>query len=408
MLRLSPKHRHYRTKVKEITDPIELETAKQRLLLISQKESFEAEYFFLSCNKTVKKSSRIAQYAPFMGPAFLIRSLGRIRRLVETEYDTKHPIILDGRHSLVKLFVSDIHCRYQHQFLDYLRAVIHLELAILNLRFLLKSIEVHCLICRKRKAKTVTPMMAELPVERLGYRQPPFTNCGVDYFGPFYVSIRRSSEKRWCFLFTCMTTRAVHIEIVSSMDTSSCVMGIERFIARRGTPSVIWSDNGTNFGGAQKELLNCIQSWNGQAPPELAKKGIKWKFNPPAAPHHVGSWERLVRCCKRVFYAIIGSRKLTPEVLETIFCLVEQSHNARPITSVSASPDGFEVLTPNHFLLDRNGTSFPSLSFQEHFDHRKQYIRAQSYANAIWSRWLRDYVPALNKRSKWHSDSDVI
>ena len=112
MLRLSPKYRQYRTKVKEITDPVELETAKQRLLLISQKESFEAEYLLLSCDKTVKKSSRITQYAPFMGPAFLIRSTGRICRLVETEYDRKHPIILDGRHSLVKLFVSDIHYRY--------------------------------------------------------------------------------------------------------------------------------------------------------------------------------------------------------------------------------------------------------------------------------------------------------
>ena len=247
MLRLGSKHRHDRTKVKEITNPIELETAKQRFLLISQKESFEAEYLLLSCDKTVKKSSRIAQYAPFMGLAFLIRSTGQIRRLVETEYDTKHPIILDGRHSLVKLFVSDIHYRCQYQFLDYLRAVIHLEFAILNLRSLLKSIEVHCHLCRKRKAKTVTPMMAELPVARLGYRQPPFTICGVDYFGPFYVSIRRSSEKRWCFLFTCMITRAVHIEIVAFMDTSSCVMGIERFIARRGTSSVIWSDNVTNF-----------------------------------------------------------------------------------------------------------------------------------------------------------------
>ena len=131
MLRLSPKQWHYRTamdKVKEITDPVELETAKQRLLLISQKESFEAEYFLLSCDKTVKKSSRNAQYAPFMGPIFLIRSTGQIRRLVETEYDTKHPIILDGSHSLVKLFVRDIHYRYQHQFLDHLRAVIHLNL----------------------------------------------------------------------------------------------------------------------------------------------------------------------------------------------------------------------------------------------------------------------------------------
>ena len=72
-----------------------------------------------------------------------------------------------------------------------------------------------------------------------------------------------------------MTTRAVHIEIVSSMDTSSCVMGNKRFIARRGTPSVIWSDNGTNFVEAEKELINCIQSWNDQAPPEHAKKGFK-------------------------------------------------------------------------------------------------------------------------------------
>ena len=215
-----------------------------------------------------------------MGPSFLIRSTGRIRRLVETEYDTKHPIILDGRHSLVKLFVSDIHYRYQHQFLDYLRAVIHLEFAILNLRSLLKSINVHCLICRKRKAKTVTPMMAELPVERLGYRQPPFTNCGVEYFGPFYVSTRRSSEKLWCFLFTCMTTRAVHIEIVSSMDTSSCVMGIERFIARRGTPSVIWSDNGTNFVGAEKELLNCFQSWKDKHPQSWRKRVLSGNLTP--------------------------------------------------------------------------------------------------------------------------------
>ena len=88
ILRLSPKHRHYRTKAQEITDPVELETANQRLLLISQKESFEAEYLLLSRDKTVKKSSRITQYATFMGPAFLIHSTGRIRRLVETEYDT--------------------------------------------------------------------------------------------------------------------------------------------------------------------------------------------------------------------------------------------------------------------------------------------------------------------------------
>ena len=183
-------------------------------------------------------------------------------------------------------------------------------------------------------------------------------------------------------------------------------MGIERFIARRGTPSTIWSDKGTNFVGAEKELLACIKSWNGMAPTIFAHKGITWKFNPPGAPHHGGSWERLVRSVKRVLYDILGSRRVTEEVLGTTLCLVEQALNSRPITSVSTDSRELEALTPNHFLLRQHATSFPSLLPGEHFNHKKRYVRAQSYANAIWSRWLQEYVPSLNKRVKWHIHSD--
>lgn len=200
-----------------------------------------------------------------------------------------------------------------------------------------------------------------------------------------------------------MTTRAIHLEVVSSLDTSSCLMGIERFVARRGTPKQIWSDNGTNFVGASKEVILCFENWNQVAPTHLARKGIKWKFNPPASPHHGGSWERLVRSCKQVFYTVLGNRKLSDEVLQTTLCLVEQSLNARPLTQVSSDPDSFEALTPNHFLLGYRSPTFPSLSYEETFDHRKRYARAQSYANTIWSRWLKDYMPTLNKRSKWHA-----
>ena len=96
-------------------------------------------------------------------------------------------------------------------------------------------------------------MMADLPSERLGFQSPPF--MGPDYFGPFYVMIHRSSEKRWGFLLTCLTTRGIQVEIMHSTDASNCVKGIERFIARRGKPSVIWSENGTNFVGAEKYRL---------------------------------------------------------------------------------------------------------------------------------------------------------
>ena len=206
-----------------------------------------------------------------------------------------------------------------------MRALIQQEYAIVKLRTTLRSIVSRCIICRKRKAETLAPMMSDLPRERLAYKELPFSNTGIDYFGPFYVSVKRSTEKRWSFLFTCLTTRAVHFEVVPLMDSSSCVMGIERFAARRGTPSVLWSDNGTNFVASDKELLQNVRNWNQQVLTEsLVKKGIQWKFNPPSAPHHGGVWERLVRSFKHVFYAVIGSRRLTDEILATSFCLVEQ------------------------------------------------------------------------------------
>ena len=257
----------------------------------------------------------------------------------------------------------------------------------------------------KRKSQTVTQMMAGLPIERLGYKQPPFSNTGVAYFGPFLVPIRRSTQKRSGFLFPCLTTKTVHIEVVSSLDTSSCVMGVEMFIARRSTPTSIMSDNGTNFVGAQKELLACVESWNKLAPAVFVQKGIQWKINPPSAPHHGCSWERLVRSVKRVLYDILGNRRVTEEVLRNTLSLVEQSLNARPITAISTNPLDLEAL--NHFILGQHAASFPSLSFEENSDHKKRFAKAQSYANAIWTRCKREYVQSLIRRAKWHNQSDV-
>ena len=241
---------------------------------------------------------------------------------MNTDFDTIHPILLDTRHILVRLLARSLHHKHFHQGLVCMRSVLNMKYATPGLRRLLRSIENQCVRCRKRKASTIQAITSDFLVERLGYKQPPFNHTGVDYFGPLYVPVRRSTEKRWGFLFTCLTTRAVHLEIVPFLDTSSCVMGIERFIARRGTPSTIWSNNGTNFVGAEKELLACIKSWNGIAPTIFAHKGVTWKINPPGAPHHGGSWERLVRSVKRVLYDILGSRRVTEEVLGTTLCLV--------------------------------------------------------------------------------------
>ena len=141
-----------------------------------------------------------------------------------------------------------------------------------------------------------------------------------------------------------------------------------------------------------------MEKWNTlNIATKLAHNGIKWRFNPPSAPQQGCIWERLVRSFKRVLYTILGTRRLTDEVLNTTFCLVEHALNASPLTPVSADPSDLGAITSNHFLLDNQATRIPSM---DEFDHRKRYARAQSYAKAIWRRWLKEYVPELNRRSK--------
>ena len=191
---------------------------------------------------------------------------------MNTEFDTKHPIILKARHTLVRLLARSLHYKHFHQELDYMRSLFNKKYAILGMRRLLRSIKNQCVTCRKFKANTIQPIISDLPIKHHGYKEPHFNHMDVDYFGPLYNPVCKSTQKRWGFLFTCLTTRAVHLEIVPSLDTSSCVIGIERFFACSGTPSTIWSDNGTVFVGAEKQLLACIKSWMAWLRPFLHTK----------------------------------------------------------------------------------------------------------------------------------------
>ena len=241
---------------------------------MAQRESFYLEVKNLLDGKHLHPKSRIRAYSPF------ISATGRIKRLSEITYDVKHPIILAGRHRLVHLLLQHLHDLHYYPGVDFMRAQVQQNYAVFKLRNTLRKIESHCLVCRRRKAETLSPLMADIPKERLFFQKPPFTMTGVDYFGPLFVTVRRSSEKRWGFLFTCLTARAVYLELVPSLDTNSCVMGILRFAARRGTPSVIWSDSGTIFVGSATELVENIRKWNEQAPELLVHKKLLGRSTP--------------------------------------------------------------------------------------------------------------------------------
>ena len=202
--------------------------------------------------------------------------------------------------------------------------------------------------------------------------------------------------------------RAVHIEVVPDLDTDSCLNAIMRFIARRGKPITIISYNGTNFVGAEKEFAEYVAAWNEEGIQEhLTQRGIRWKFNPPAAPHFGGVWERLVRSCKKAMYAVLGNRSVTEDFLSTTMCIVEQTLNSRPLTPVSSDVNDFEALTPNHFLLGNKNVCLPYLPCAEEFvDHRKLFRQTQGYANLIWDRFRKEYLPTLNNLQKWRSTAN--
>ena len=129
---------------------------------------------------------------------------------------------------------------------------------------------------------------------------PPFIFTSVDLFGPLTVKWGRGTAKRWGCLFTCLTTRAVHLEVTPSLETDHFIMVLRQFISRRGPPKEIWSDRATNFVGANREMKEAIAHWNDETiEQQLQQKGIKWVFQPPATPHMSGVWERLVQITKK-------------------------------------------------------------------------------------------------------------
>ena len=234
----------------------EREDAQASIIRLLQQEQFVEEMKSLKAEKEIPKNCKIHQFSPFIDQQGLIRAQGRIGKN-QLSFETKHPILSHWKHHVVELFSQNEHKNNHYEGTEHVRNIVQQKFWILGIRNALRSIKNKCIRCRKGRAQTKAPVMADLPEERL-VASTVFANVGVDYFGPFTVKIGRRKEKRWCYLFTCLTVRAVHIGIVPKLDTDFCLNAIMRFIARRGKPVKMISDNGTSFIGAEKELAEYI------------------------------------------------------------------------------------------------------------------------------------------------------
>ncbi|XP_026331715.1 uncharacterized protein LOC113239063 [Hyposmocoma kahamanoa] len=327
-----------------------VQEAERLWLLKSQRDDFNEEIACLARKKPLPRSSKLFKLDPVIGTDGIVRVNGRINA-AQIEQSVKSPAVLDGRNVFTRLCIDNIHRRSGHGGRERVANDVRQTYYVLRLRSTVRTVLHGCTFCRLKKVTPFVPAFGDLPAARLDAYSPPFSNCGVDYFGPMIVTIGRRHEKRWGALFTCLTTRAVHLELAASLTTDSAIMALRRMAARRGWPRVIYSDNGTNFRGADAELRAAMREWEPELREFALTQRVDWRYIDPGAPNQGGAWERLVRSVKTALSVTLHDRAPKEEVLLTLLAEAEYTINARPLTHVSVDPAEPEALTPNHFLL---------------------------------------------------------
>lgn len=389
---------------------MEIQDALICYIRLHQSQHFNKEITNLLKYQAISKKSNLTVLNPFLDNCGILRVGGRIERSNIPEH-SKHPIIVAGNSHLAKLIVDDAHQKTMHGGQQLTCNYIRTKYWIIRLKYLVRN-HIHlCVPCMRYAASFRSQLMGQLPTCRVTPNKP-FLNTGVDYAGP--INIRASkgrgykSYKGYICLFICMSTRAVHIEAVSDLTTEGFLAAFKRFVARRGRCNHLWSDNGTNFVGASRELKQLFSSERSRLPNELASalanNGTEWHFIPPHAPNFGGLWEAGIKSTKHHLRRVIGNSTLTYEELVTVLVQIEACLNSRPLSVASSDPNDSEPLTPGHFLVGEPLLTAPDRNLEDRqIGSLRRWQLTQRMLQNFWKRWSEEYLTHFFQRYKWRN-----
>ncbi|XP_053691521.1 uncharacterized protein LOC128740037 [Sabethes cyaneus] len=266
--------------------------------------------------------------------------------------ESKHQLILPHASAVTKLLIRTMHIEQLHVGPAGLLAAMRQRFWLTNARLTIRNVTGSCVQCFKTKPSNQMQLMGELPKQRV-FPSPPFTITGVDYAGPIIVkqgSYRPKTIKAYIAVFVCLSTKAVHLELVSDLTTDAFIAALHRFVSRRGIPSEMHSDNATNFHGAKNELHRLYELFRQESEVDrivqfCQTKEITWHFIPPDAPEFGGLWEAAVKSTKMHLKRVIGNAVLPFEEFTTTLCEIEAILNSRPLFAISNDPADPEAIT---------------------------------------------------------------
>lgn len=388
----------------------DLEQAELEILQTIQQEIFGEEINCLKKGKNISKSSRLISLGVFLDDNNIIRVGGRLRN-AELDYDAKHQILLPSNHAVSTLIVKEAHENCIHGGPRLTEAVLREKFWLINSQCNIKKVINHCQQCVVCRGRTLTQKMADLPAVRVTKTTRAFINCMVDYAGPIQIktSTLKAAKivKAYIAIFVCMVVKAVHIEPVSDMTSEAFIAALRRMTARRGRPVQIFCDNGTNFVGASREIVDMSKEEEEKVTFELTNMKISFRFSPAGSPHFNGLVEAAVKSVKLHLKRSIGEVKLTFEELATTLYQIEAAVNSRPLCALSNDAHEKSALTPAHFLIGTSMAAIPEEDVLEaNINWLTRWKLVQRIVQNFWNRWQQEYLHTLQQRTKWRNTQD--
>ncbi|CAG7725597.1 unnamed protein product, partial [Allacma fusca] len=388
----------------------ELQTTLTLWVRAAQRTIFAEEVLAVQNKMPLPRSSKLLTLSPMLDDNGLLRVGGRIDRAPLT-FDERHPVMLPNAHHITRLIIENLHRSLKHAGCQLVLYHLQKKYWIIRGKSLVRKLINQCKVCVLHKAETMSQVMGNLPQHRVTPSRP-FSHVGIDYAGPVLLRSwkgRKSKPlKAYIALFICCSTKAIHMELVSDMTSETFIQALHRFTARRGRPTHIYSDCGTNFIGANRELKEFLQfvktqEHNDRVSRDLADKGIQWSFNPPGAPHMGGLWEAGVKSAKFHLRRCLGDTSLTFEEYCTLLCEVEACLNSRPLTPSSPDPTDLLPISPGHFLIGAPLEAIPEPDLCElKVSHLSRWQHVQQMSQHFWNRWSQEYLRQLQRRPKWN------